>query len=218
MERGHIYSDAPGSAFFGGPVDTQCCAPFGGSSYKAFEALQQYWNLLLWRRSADGGPTRDGCFVPLRSAFDPMKIHRYLPDIYIAERKSDACLEVRVAGTVIDETSGFSLRGANFFEVCLPCERDFFVTVTGAMLKQACGMKIIRKITLKDGRVLKYSAMCFPLADEDGVPRYIVGMAKVAGDMTQSHFQPSDELRSEISSFSYIDIGAGLPSRPLLLQ
>jgi len=217
METGNFYSNTSHNRDDGGLMNDQCCQPFGGSGYKALQALQQYWNLLLWRRRDSGRPSLNPSLVPLRSAFDPMKIHRHLPDIYIAERKSDAVLTVRVAGTAIDEAAGFSMQGANYFDVCLPQEREFFIAVTGAMLKQPCGMKLTRRVTLKSGQVFKYSAMCFPFADRDGVPRYIVGMAKIAADASRSHFETSSTLRSEISDFSYIDIGAGLPAKPMLL-
>lgn len=71
---------------------------------------------------------------------------------------------------------------------------------------------------LPDGRAYKYNALCFPLADSEAVPRYIVGMVKVAADNKRAYFRRTSKIRSEMSGFSYIDIGAGMPAAPTAIR
>ena len=124
---------------------------------------------------------------------------------------------VRLSGTAIDDSAGFSMKGRNFLDVCLPCERAFYAEVTKATVQQPCGVQLTRIITLKFGQRYQYNALFFPLADRNGVPRYIVGMAKLSVEDMYDEMNHSNQMFSEISEFSYIDIGNGVPPMPALM-
>jgi len=184
----------------------------------AMDAFQEYWKALqsACREDVDASP--NVCPVPQRRAFNPMKIHRYLQHVYIGELKSDDFLEVRLAGTGIDEAAGFSVKGGNYLELCPASERQFYVAICKAVVAWPCGMKMVRSVTHKSGRVHQYSTLSFPLADRNGVPKYIVGMANVVKDVENTGFPPPEEVIWQINDFKFLDIGAGMPPLPDILR
>jgi len=184
----------------------------------ALTSFQQYWNELLEEARANSDLGHKTCPIPKRQSFNPMKIHRYLQHVYIGELKSDELLEVRLSGTAIDEAAGFSLKGGNYLDICPPSEHKFYVAICKAVVGWPCGMKMVRSITLKDGRVHQFTSLSFPLADRDGVPRYIVGMANIAKDISHGSFPHPDSVTSQINDFKFLDVGAGMPPLPDLLK
>lgn len=58
------------------------------SGFKALDAFQAYWDELLLASRASEPAGSIPCPIPLRRDFNPMKIHRHLPDIFMADRKS----------------------------------------------------------------------------------------------------------------------------------
>jgi len=188
----------------------QSNATYGQQSLDAFHA---YWHELL-SECRDAESTGQKCVVPQRRAFNPMKIHRYLQHVYIGELKSDEILEVRLSGTAIDEAAGFSLKGGNYLDICPPEEHSFFIDISKAVVGWPCGMTMTRSVTLKNGRVHQLQSLSFPLADREGVPRYIVGVANVAKDIAHGGYPQPETVISEIKEFKFIDIGAGTPPPP----
>ena len=156
--------------------------------------------------------------MPRRSDINPMKIPSLLPNIFIGEYISEKLLKIRLSGTALDEVAGFSMTGGNYFDICPSVERPFFTAICKAVVQQPCGMRMTRSITLKNGRVHQYRSVSLPLADSEGVPRYILGMANVALDITYRGYEKSQQMSSEIDDFSYLDIGAGTPPLPARLQ
>ena len=180
--------------------------------------LQDYWNELSWACGDDTGSVSGLCPIPQRLSFNPMKIHRQLQHVYIGELKSDDFLEVRLSGTAIDADAGFSLKGSNYLDICPPVDRKFYVAICKAVVGWPCGMKMVRRVTLKNGRIHQYSSLSLPLSDCEGVPRYIVGMVNIAKDIAHGGFPYPEKMTSQISDFQFLDIGAGVPPLPDFLR
>lgn len=183
---------------------------------RSFDGFHDYWNQLLLARRAIERPEPGECLVPRRQDFDPMKVHRQLPHVYITEWRADHEMEVRLSGTALDDTAGRALTGSNYFDTVGPKEMPFFSGVIKAVVKQPCGMKMRRTVTLKDGSAYQLRSLSFPLADREGAVRYIVGMMNVIRDIPMSTFEEAAHARSEVHDVTFIDIGAGVPDKPQL--
>ena len=181
---------------------------------KAFDAFHDYWNQLLLARRAAVKPAADECPVPLRRDFNPMKVHRHLPHIYIVERKLPDLLELRLSGTAIEDVAGNPLKGSNYFDFSVPEERAFTAAIVDAVIDKPCGLKMSRNVKLIGGQAYQLRSLSFPLAEEDGTPRFLLGMTNVIRDIPQSSLLSSEAVRVTINDFSFIDIGAGTPPKP----
>jgi len=180
---------------------------------KAIVAFKSYWRELLDACQDDTLPAAGRCSVPQRRSFNPMKIHACLPHVYITELISDTMIEVRLSGTAIDENAGQSLKGSNFLDMCGPAERPFHVAICHALTSCPCGVEMTRRVTLRDGRVNEYKSVSFPLADKEGAPRFIVGIANIAEHISfVERFEKAQQIHSAIKDFNFIDIGVGVPS------
>lgn len=186
--------------------------------YEALDAFQKYWDELsaACRIDRAGDAVAGGAhLVPKRRDFNPMKLHTHLPDIYITELLSDEQLLVRLSGTRIDDNAGYVLKGTNFLDICHPTERALHVTSFKAMISHPCGVEMTRRIMLSDGRVHQFKSISLPLADREGVPRFIVGITNVAPNIVyETKVNRSDKLRSQVMEFNFVDVGAGVPPKP----
>jgi len=182
---------------------------------KALDTFQEYWDELsdACRKNSVGA---DGAgLVPMRRDFNPMKLHTYLPNIYITELLSDDHLLVRLSGTALDENAGYVLRGTNFLDICQPAERPLHVKTFKTMTSHPCGVEMTRRVVLTDGRIHQFRSISLPLADKQGMPRFIVGITNVAANIAyEAKVDRSDKLRTNVLDFTFIDIGAGKPPMP----
>lgn len=183
--------------------------------YKALDAFQTYWDELSNACSKNSVTAEDLNLVPKHRDFNPMKLHTYLPNIYITELLSDEQLLVRLSGTALDENAGYGLKGTNFLDLCQPTERQLHVKTFKAMIGQPCGVEMIRRVILNDGRTHQFKSVSLPLADPEGVPRFIVGITIVAANIAyEANVYRSGKLRTKVLDYSFIDIGAGTPPMP----
>jgi len=186
------------------------------SSYSndALDAFQVYWDELSIEAKKSGGTAGDAQLVPLRSAFNPMKLPAYLPQIFITELVSDDCILVRLAGTAIDENAGQILQGKNFLDICDPDERGLHVGVCKIMASQPCGVEMTRRARLADGRIHQFKSVSLPLADNEGVPRFVVGIADLETNMAYKvQTGRANSGRSQVLEYEFIDLGAGIPPK-----
>jgi hypothetical protein len=186
--------------------------PILHAGIKAFDIFKDYWQQLVAAHAATDRP--GNAFVPLRTAFNPMKIHRLLPYIFIVEWKSEDFLEVRLSGTALDDAAGKSLKGSNYLDLYPPGERQFFAQLIGALTHHPCGLLMNRRIEQPSGYMHTLQSLSLPLADSDGKPRYIVGVMNVNRDKTMGVFDNIETARSHIDGYDYMDIGAGTPPLP----
>jgi len=185
---------------------------------EAFDEFHDYWNQLLLARRADERPALGEGPVPLRQAFNPMKVRRQLPHVYIGEWISPDVVEVRLSGTALDAAVGHPLTGKNYLEYFPREDRPFYSAVFENIIKRPCGLKMMRTLTLSSDRRHQLRSLSFPLANKEGVPCYIVGMTNVVRDFHQGSLDGVEHPKSELHSINLIDIGAGVPQMPASLM
>lgn len=172
---------------------------------RAFDAFQNYWMQLS--QAASTG------FVPLHRDFNPMKIPRLLPHVYMSEWASQTKLRIRLSGSALEDTFGRGLKGTDYLDLRPPEDRDFLTKLLHAVVDQPCGLKVHRRMVLSTG-AHQMRSLSFPLADKDGRPRFIVGMMNVEHDVPMTLFERAEHPNPTIKTIAYIDIGAGTPPLP----
>jgi len=179
-----------------------------------FEPFLEYWKSLQAARRTAALSTSNLAAVPRRRDFNPMKIHFQLPFIYIVEWRSHDDVIIRLCGTGLEERFGRSLKGTNYFNFCSPEQQPFFAVLVESVVKHPCALELSRCVQMKDGTTREFSSVNFPLADDEGKPRFIVGMMNI---LRKAPFEGTELVgneRSVISDFGYLDIGYGTPSLP----
>lgn len=169
----------------------------------AFERLTAYWRRL---QEESGGE------VPARRGFNPARVVQALPHIYLLKQTDQATIEVRLCGTAIDDLSGVPITGKNYLDVCLPEERDYYRLVIHQSLATPCAMKLIQDVTYASGRNLTLVTLAYPLSDEDGIPRFLVGVTVPVQELRSNELRNGPIVRSLSKRLEYIDIGFGVPA------
>lgn len=168
----------------------------------AFERLTAYWRRLQDETGGD---------VPARSGFNPARVVQILPHIYLLKQIDQATIEVRLCGTAIDELSGVPITGKNYLDVCLPEERDYYRLVIHQSLASPCAMKLAQDVTYASGRNLTLVSVAYPLADDDGIPRFLVGVTVPTQELRSNELRNGPIVRSISKRLEYVDIGFGVP-------
>lgn len=173
------------------------------SSVDDFDRLTSYWR---------GLQARAGGAMPTRVQFNPADVTRLLPFIFILERKGPGVINVRLCGTALDDLSGVAITGRNYLDVCPDEHRQIYETLTHLILAVPCGMKFDREVTYENSRILSLTSLVLPLADSNGLARYVIGMMKPARVLKITDLYNGKALKAELRNVTYIDIGFGLPA------
>ena len=180
----------------------------------AFDPFIAYWKEIQAIEGDAQSAQRDAARVPLRRDFNPMKIHQLLPFIYIVEWNSRDDVVIRICGTGLEERFGKSLKGANYFKFCSPDQRPFFSILVEAVIHHPCALEVSRNVEMEDGTTREFSSLNLPLADDEGNPRFIVGMMNITRKAPFGKTKQVGNARSIINKYGYIDIGFGTPPLP----
>jgi len=177
-------------------------------SKRMFADFEAYWRRLQETVSAAGpGAPR----IPTRKQFNPMAIPKLLPNLFMMEHGSEDELFVRLTGTAIDIALERPMTGVNLLDLYKGDERAFFKAVHKNMAHQPCAAVLRRFVTLSNGKGYELISKSFPLADDAGNIKYVVGM--MGADLM--HLSPLGEdavqADSTIIDFFYVDLGRGVP-------
>ncbi len=167
-----------------------------------FGRLASYWRDL--QAASDAA-------IPLRRQFNPADIVRLLPHIYLLERKSADNIQVRISGTALDELSGFSVTGHNYLKVCPREDRQMYANLTHHVLSVPCGAILVRDVTFLNERTYGLTSHGYPLADDNGIPRYTVGLMLPNRIMSASEMNNGAVLSSRFRTLKFMDLGFGVP-------
>jgi len=162
---------------------------------------------LRWR-----GPRQ----VPRRGDLDLVSIRRLMPMLLLVEVITPDEMRVRVAGTRLRDYLGVEITGANYIELAPPEGRAIRRHRTWHMATQPCGSRLIYRHRFASGRVLPSEAVSLPLDTEraDGPRLLLAHIAPMQADNASP--EPAASTQVDIAaSFSYLDIGHGVPSRDL---
>lgn len=165
---------------------------------KAFKVLFDHWM-----------DSRDGNSIPRKSDINPMKIHSVLPEIAIFERIDQDTVVYRLAGTELDERSGFDVTGINTLKTFPVSVRQ---TINDAFLKVAkkpCAA--YHKVIMSFENDMECELECFylPLSNDDGEVSYFIILMFVENKAEYDIVSLNKNIGYLVPTVEYLDIGFG---------
>jgi hypothetical protein len=165
----------------------------------------------VWRSIATAG-AGDGP-VPPKRGFDPVAMPpRLLPNIAIYERRAPDDFLIRLMGTSLVERIGIEGTGRNVLEFVAAPHVERMAAFFNTLLDRPCAGRSVVQDRFASGRVALVDILRLPLADADGIPRYIVACS--AELRAEDYQDPTDRpvLISQPHRMAFIDIGFGAPA------
>lgn len=162
-------------------------------------ALYQNWCELA---QAAGG-------LPAIQAFDPMRLPRLLPQIWIVE--VDAAtrrLRVRLAGENINAIYGRNIGGQYFRDVYDPADLDTIVARYGRCLAEPAIFRATGSVYAAAGRLTAGERLALPMLGRGGVTDTLLG-ATVYGGRVERH--PDVLITGDVPEFFAVRAGNHAP-------
>ncbi|MEQ9519296.1 MAG: PAS domain-containing protein [Parvibaculum sp.] len=117
--------------------------------------------------------------LPSRSQFDPVSIPRLLPDIMLFERLEPGKFLVRLQGTAFRDRELSDRTGRIMEAVPGNDIRNQTIEKMNLILDKPCGLRQIGVELNRNGRKVLTETAAFPLANENGIPSFIVAMVSI---------------------------------------
>lgn len=156
--------------------------------------------------------------MPAKSSLSPEALKPHLPHIGIFERVARHDIQVRLFGTKLDIKFGKTMTGVNLFDTHAREQWDFYADYYASILDTPVGCRMYREILDELDEVIHTVSLALPMADEAGEVRFMVGMLLMESESPLN--DPIDTARvdqAKVISLEYVDIGHGLPAKPLAL-
>ena len=151
--------------------------------------------------------------VPDRSAFDPLKIARLMPQVIMVEYDHNDDPHFRLVGTGIVDRLGFDPSQKSYLKYLDERLVDVFWIVSQAVLATPCGGYFQIKAESPTGYVFDLELLDLPMSNErSGTQIILAHMAEIeiSGVAESGEFRVVD-----IRSTGWIDLGAGCPASPI---
>ncbi len=129
------------------------------------QELTAYWNRLT---EPAGG-------IPPRAAFDPIAIPAALPSVFLIERLDVDTYRFRLLGTDFAERGVIDLTGTLLKRSEVDPDRSPVFSVLDRVLDTPCGIQMLGVEQNEQGRQVLVEYVALPLADEEGIARFVVG-------------------------------------------
>ncbi|HBM89968.1 MAG TPA: hypothetical protein DD437_15590, partial [Rhodobiaceae bacterium] len=153
------------------------------------QELTAYWHKLS---ETAGG-------IPPRTAFDPIAIPSALPSVFLIERLDADTYRFRLLGTDFAERGVSDLTGTLLKRSEVNADRSPIFSVLDRALDTPCGLHILGVEQSEQGRQSLVEYVAFPLADEEGSSRFVVGsgspLATLGYDDEETGHGPLIEVR-----------------------
>lgn len=150
--------------------------------------------------------------IPYRHDFDPARITSLLPHTFVGEWRDENTFMIRLIGTWIEQFIGKARPDENIFNNYKPHEKKLFKDFINNVISTPCVGYVDRSIMLEGDDEFAFKSVYCPFNDNNGVPRYIIGVSHLKGAKT---WQVEDFVKllkkSVFNSFEYIDVGHGTP-------
>lgn len=177
-------------------------------SKQMFADFEAYWRHLQDTTVVPKGRCTG---IPTRKTFNPMRVPKLLPYLFMIEHKSDDTLCARLTGTAIDEVFGLMAPNQNILTLYSEAEQPFVKRVYHNIAKYPCGAVVRRHIILSSDMGFDLVAKSFPLAANNGRIRYSVGMLSADTAHLGTLPQAWKVKGSTLIDFYYLDLGFGIP-------
>lgn len=149
--------------------------------------------------------------APQKTTFSPVKVSSLMPFLFLVEREEKGDLVVRLMGSELEETLGFRSGDRRVFDAMFRQDWSFYDSFVERCATHICGGQLLRSVKLKDGLVRDVESLHVPLADKDGVARFMLGVMTMRTNRDTSVDQVFTSPKSAILNYQYVDLGCGLP-------
>nr|WP_281501475.1 PAS domain-containing protein [Kordiimonas laminariae] len=113
--------------------------------------------------------------TPAKTAFTPSSISKLLPHVFLMKQSRDGEFQLRLIGTELESMLGGKEASRSRFQQLARDENDFFGEFVGRSMKEPVGGLLSQKIKLGEEGYIRFETFTVPLADQDGIPRYVLG-------------------------------------------
>jgi len=174
---------------------------------KEFRDLIRCWQAL---------PRSEGS-APLKSSFSPGSVLRLMPNLFLLERSGKHRICIRLIGSELEAVLGRKfLPVGSVFNTLLSEEWEYYEKLFDTCAQKLCAGRVSRTIRTKGGLMMDMDSLCVPLADEEGNPRFILGVVIMHSNRERSLKALNDEIpRDQILGQRYVDLGDGTPKHKL---
>lgn len=174
------------------------------SNPREFSALIKCWQSLPRKEEE----------APRKADFTPTMIPRLLPNIYLVEWSGKHTVSVRLIGSELETVFGAGIRAGKIFNTRLSDEWRYYDKIHRECAENLCAGIMSRTLTGRDGLSMDVDILCVPLADNNGTPKFMLGVMVVRRNRDYSiQVAQGDTPRNQIMKQKYIDLGAGIPDR-----
>jgi hypothetical protein len=152
---------------------------------------------------------KTGCLVPPRRAFNPSAMRTLLPYIALLETQDPETILVRLVGTAVINRGRVDMTGKNVLDFYPDGEREGARQHHFHMLNKPCGSTFFSREEF-DAVTTFTEIVNYPLADDSGNARFILG---IAVETNRRELMLRGDSAMQISAFTgqrYLDIGAGI--------
>jgi hypothetical protein len=151
--------------------------------------------LSLWRAKAGDHK------MPLRSQMTPRDLKDYLRNIILGQReeKNPSRYRFRLIGTGLTQIVGEHT--GHRFEDSIPHEHlSRWIEVCDMILESEQPWRFLGRVHIEGREYLHAEHLYMPLADQDGVPSYVMGYCRYTPRRAVNDFDMDAELENEIAS------------------
>jgi hypothetical protein len=159
-------------------------------------------------------PRDSHAVLPQRTDISPVTFGPFLPLMCIAEFMAQRHMQIVYAGSEFERLAGFSPDVENYYDLLADDFADAAAVFHRIIRDAPCGAFIGDVITTTSGARYLHETLHLPLADEAGMPRYLLiyGVGrKPAGENGTRTWE--NHRASQIKELHYLDLGAGAPTQ-----
>lgn len=168
-----------------------------------FGELIEHWKAL----PRSGGP------IPLKTTFSPMRLYKMLPHLYFSERMEKYNVRIRLMGDELEAATRHMVPNRNVFDAIPKSEWDRVENYYDLFCSHPCAGHMIRSLDFDNGLVYDVETLGLPLADADGNPRFVVGLAELTQNRAKSlKARNNGGHVNVVDVLDYWDLGLGIPA------
>jgi len=167
--------------------------------------------------------------APKKSSFSPARLSTIMPYLFLLEKQPDDLFRVRLMGNELETTLKAAGRASSkrrssrsvighygsdsIFAAMMDTGWQSYSRFMDNCAAQNCGGRLNRKIKRSDGTFCEIESLHVPLADADGVPRFMLGVMLLHSGASGAPATTASSPKEAILNHQYVDLGCGVPPR-----
>jgi len=185
-----------------------CCSTKG--NFKMNTEPKEFNDLIAcWRAMP-----KEGRQPPRKTTFKPVHLKKLMPHLFLLERCSEKEMRVKILGAELETLLNKSTSKHTVFDTLLSSNWQFYSRFMQTCGYAPCGGRFSKSIETEDGLTLNVDSLGVPLADQDGTPRYMLGvMVTRPGPSATYNMDKKTTFGGALSDHEYIDLGHGIPEK-----